>query len=94
MAEQNQAVMRKVCPADDGRRVRRSVPRARGTLLLTLFAALAPPGLVKSPYVTCPVEQFRVISAPSAAILLPPGKSELLSFFLELHDALNKIWRV
>ncbi|MGA2263726.1 MAG: prolyl oligopeptidase family serine peptidase [Acidobacteriota bacterium] len=34
----------------------------------------------KSPYVTCPVEQFRVISTQSAAILLLPGKSELLSF--------------
>jgi hypothetical protein len=29
MAEQNQAVTRKVCPADDGKRVRGSVPRAR-----------------------------------------------------------------
>ena len=55
MAEQNQAVTRKVCPAD------------------------LPPRLGKSPYVTCPVEQFRVISASSAAILLLLGKSELLS---------------
>jgi hypothetical protein len=38
MAEQNQAVMRKVCPAEDSGRVRRSAPQARGTLLLTLGA--------------------------------------------------------
>jgi hypothetical protein len=37
---QNQAVMRKVCPADDGKRVRGSVPRALGTLPLTLCADL------------------------------------------------------
>jgi hypothetical protein len=79
MAEQNQAVTRKVCPADDGKRVRGSVPRTRGTLPLTLLP-ICSPRLGKSPNVTSPVEQFRVISTPSAAILLLPGKSELLSF--------------
>ena len=74
MAEKNQAVTRKVCPADDGERVRGSVP-------LTL-SPICSPRLGKSPYVTSPVEQFRVISTPSAAILLLPGKSELLSFIV------------
>jgi hypothetical protein len=54
MAEQNQAVTRKVCPADYGERVRGSVPRARGTLPLTLLL-ICSPRLGKSPYVTCPV---------------------------------------
>jgi len=35
--------MTKVCPAEDCRRVRRSVPQARETLLLTLCADLLPP---------------------------------------------------
>jgi hypothetical protein len=39
---QNRAATRMVCPATDCKRVRRSVPRARRTLLLTLLADLTP----------------------------------------------------
>jgi hypothetical protein len=49
--------------------------------------------LGNSPYVTCPVEQFRVISTLSAAILLLPGKSELLSSFHQGVGVYSHVWR-
>jgi hypothetical protein len=53
-----------------------------GERSLSPFAPIGSPRLGKNPYVTCPLEQFRVIPTPSAAILLLPGKSKLLSILL------------
>jgi hypothetical protein len=75
MPQQIQAVMRKVCPAEG---------RGEGTSKLQgrfspRFAPIRSLWLGENPYLTCPVEEFRVISTPTGAILLQAGKSSPLT---------------
>jgi hypothetical protein len=86
IANRDRAATAIVCPATDCESVRKSVPRALWMLLLTLLAywvsqlrensrSHVPRGIIPGDF------------HPTGAILLPPGKTELLSFALEQNDS-------
>ena len=90
VSEQDQAARRKVCPAEDSRRLRRGVPRARGTVPGDLRADW----LLAARCVTCPAGKFRVISSPSAAAMLLPGKANYYLSLVLLRTPARKAGRL
>jgi hypothetical protein len=79
MPQQIQAVMRKVCPAEG---------RGGGSCKLqgrfsSRFAAIRSLWFGENPYLTCPVEEFRVISPQPVLFCSKQDKQENANYYLD-----------